>query len=296
MANATEPVVATVDGGKSWMPLGQGLRSEQVSGVYAAPGGWWAALAHGGLMRFDSRNQSWLRAGILSGEAAASPTPSPGPRPALRTPKNGPRQLDAVVHDMAFASDRWFAATENGLLVSGDRGTSWMPEPLGPLATLPVQSVRVSADDRRLWVVSLRGLVFSTDGGQSWAWHDLPPNAGGALDLEAVRPEEDTLICIARNGLYISRDAGKSWQEPGTGLPSAPVRDFAVAGRVIVAAMRTGGLFASADLGRTWTRLAGTLADGYFSAVATGSEPGAIYAASATDGLYAVEWSPTSPQ
>jgi photosystem II stability/assembly factor-like uncharacterized protein len=244
-------------------------------------------------MRFDPRNRLWQRAGILSGDAAASSMSAPGSRAASRTLKNWPRQLDAVVHDMAFASDRWFAASENGLLVSSDQGTTWRPEPLGPLATLSVQSVRVSADGRRLWVVSLRGLVFSTDGGQSWTWHDLPPNAGGALALDAVRPEENTLICIARHGLYISRDAGKTWREPGAGLPSAPVRDFAVAGRVIVAAMRTGGLFVSHDLGLTWTRLGGTLADGHFSAVTTGSEPGAIYAASATDGLYAVEWSPT---
>jgi len=166
-----------------------------------------------------------------------------------------------------------------------------MLNPIGPLATLPVQSVRVSSNGERLWVVSLRGLVFSTDGGKSWSWHDLPPASGGAISLYSVPSEDQTLVSVAHKGLYISRDAGQTWAEPGAGLPSAPVQDFAVAGSTFVVSLRTGGLFASSDLGRTWTRVAGTLADGFFSAVATGSEPGTIYAASATDGLYEVQWS-----
>jgi hypothetical protein len=54
--------------------------------------------------------------------------------------------------------------------------------------------------------------------------------------------------------------------------------------------MRTGGLYVSSDSGRTWTRVAGTLADGFFPAVVAKSGTGLIFAASATEGLYAVEW------
>ena len=55
--------------------------------------------------------------------------------------------------------------------------------------------------------------------------------------------------------------------------------------------MRTGGLYVSSDTGRTWTRVSGTLADGFFPAVTTKNDAGVIFAASATEGLYAVEWS-----
>ncbi len=291
LANASESVLATEDEDKSWMPMGQGLKAEPVARIYAAPGGWWASLAHGGLMRYDAERKSWLRAGFISVDAAAIPMPSPTSRPSSRKSQNAPRPLDSVVNDMAFSSNRWYAATEAGLLVSADRGATWMLNPIGPLATLPVQSVRVSSNGERLWVVSLRGLVFSTDGGKSWSWHDLPPASGGAISLYSVPSEDQTLVSVAHKGLYISRDAGQTWAEPGAGLPSAPVQDFAVAGSTFVVSLRTGGLFASSDLGRTWTRVAGTLADGFFSAVATGSEPGTIYAASATDGLYEVQWS-----
>ena len=54
--------------------------------------------------------------------------------------------------------------------------------------------------------------------------------------------------------------------------------------------MRTGGLYVSSDFGRTWDRVPGTLADGFFAAVAPSGEPGVIIAVSATEGLYMVKW------
>ena len=109
--------------------------------------------------------------------------------------------------------------------------------------------------------------------------------------LDARPGDETTLIAIARDGLYISRDAGKTWQQAASGLPATPVQDFAATGGVFVASMRTGGLYVSSDSGRTWDRVPGTLADGFFAAVAPSSnEPGVIFAASTTEGLYKVEW------
>jgi photosystem II stability/assembly factor-like uncharacterized protein len=163
--------------------------------------------------------------------------------------------------------------------------------PLGPLTTLPVQSVRVSQDGEQLWVVSLRGLVFSQDGGTSWSWHDLPLSSGGAISLDVDPAAENVMIAIAHNGLYISRDAGSSWQQAASGLPATPVQDFAVAGSIFLASMRTGGLYVSSDSGRTWTRLAGVLSDGFFPAVVATTSTGVIFAASATEGLYEVQWS-----
>jgi photosystem II stability/assembly factor-like uncharacterized protein len=196
---------------------------------------------------------------------------------------------------MAFNSKEWYAATSVGLLLSTDRGATWTRKQIGPLTSLPVQSVRVSSNGERIRVVSLRGLVFSDDGGNTWTWHDLPLNSGGAVTLDAQPGDENTLISIAHNGLYISRDTGKTWQQAASGLPSTPVQGFALTGGVFVASMRTGGLYVSSDSGRTWDRVPGTLADGFFAAVAPSNEPGVIFAASATEGLYTVEWTGSMP-
>jgi photosystem II stability/assembly factor-like uncharacterized protein len=291
LAHSPDSIVATDDGGRSWLPLGPGLRAEQMLRVYASPEGWWASIEHGGLMRYDAEKKSWQRTGTLTGESVGLMLESVhASRSSARKLKAGPQPLQQIVNDMVFSSARWFAATENGLWASTDHGKTWSLQPIGPLTTLPVQSVRVSPDGQHLWVVSLRGLVFSTDGGTTWSWHDLPLTAGGAITLDVIGAEANTLISIAHNGLYISRDAGTTWQQAASGLPSTPVQDLAIAGNVLLASMRTGGLYVSSDTGRTWTRVPGTLADGFFPAVTTRTDAGMIFAASATDGLFAVDW------
>jgi len=286
LANASEPLVATQDGGKSWLPLGPGLRAEQVLRVYGAPDGWWAALAQGGLMRYDTKKHFWQRAGFFT-EEQSSPA-SLRRNSTFRKTGSSPPQLAQIVNDIACSSGSCFAATDGGLLQSSDRGATWSLLPIGPLKTLPVRSVRVSSNGKRLWAVSLRGLAFSSDGGKSWSWHDLPAAAGRAITLEVYRADEDTMISTADHGLYISRDAGKSWQQAGAGLPAVPVQSFTISGGMFAASMGTGGLYVSADTGRSWTRVAGALADSFFPALAAGVDAGAILAASSKDGLYAV--------
>ena len=303
LTNAPEPVLATDDGGQNWAPLGPGLKTEGLRRVYASPDGWWAALERGGLMRYDETKRAWVRAGMVIGEAARRPSrrsarPEKAGRRALGTPApKGPRPLEHLVNDMAFSRESWFAATEDGLLASTDHGATWAIFPVGPMTALPVQSVRCSADGQNLWVVSLRGLVFSRDAGKTWSWHDLPLQAGGALRLDVVPGEAygQTLVAAARNGLYISRDAGKDWLQVAAGLPEAPVQDLAIVGSVFLASMQTGGLYISSDAGRTWSRIEGTLAEGYFPVVATRETARIIFAASATEGLYAVQLSTAVP-
>jgi photosystem II stability/assembly factor-like uncharacterized protein len=309
LANAPEPILATEDGGRHWAPLGPGLSAQALRRVYASPDGWWSALGAGGLMRYDEHKGAWVRAGLVVGEAASRPQSEHG---AARGRKTGsertgrratsaesrtparparPHVLEHLVNDMAFSRDRWFAATEDGLLSSTDRGATWSIFPVGPLTTLPVRSVRASADGQSLWVVSLRGLVFSEDRGRTWSWHDLPLDAGGALRLDVAPGTTDgqALVATAGNGLYISRDAGKHWQQAAYGLPETPIQDLAIVGSVFLASMQTGGLYVSHDSGRTWTRIEGPLAEGYFPVITTRQAASTIFAASATEGLYAVE-------
>jgi photosystem II stability/assembly factor-like uncharacterized protein len=274
LANAPEPVLATDDGGRTWAPLGPGLKTEDLRRVYASPGGWWAALKRGGLMRYDETKRAWVRAGSRWAAVA-----------------QGKRPLAHQVNDMAFSRRAWFAATEDGLFASTDHGATWSVFPSGPVRSLPVRSVRCSPDGQNLWVVLLRGLVFSHDGGKTWNWHDLPLEAGGALRLEVAAGADygQVLVAAAGSGLYISRDSGSRWELAASGLPEAPVRDLAIVGPVFLAATQSGGLYISLDRGRAWERIEGALAEGYFLVVAEPDAGSTILAASTTEGLYAVE-------
>jgi photosystem II stability/assembly factor-like uncharacterized protein len=303
LTNAPEPLLTTEDGGATWSGLGPGLKMQSLRRIYAAPGGWWAAMEHGGLMRYDSAKKSWTQAGRVSPETAATfaslAERKPGQKTSSSSRAAAPRTSGSVfiepVNDMGFSSAAWFAATDHGLLRSEDRGDTWNLMPLGPLPTLPVRSVRVSTNGESLWIVSLRGMVFSHDGGKTWSWHDLPEKAGAALWLDSApdadaRDGKETLIASAENGLYISRDSGLMWNRVGAGLPQAPIQDLAIAGATFLASMKTGGLYLSRDAGRTWTRVSGALAEGFFPVVTTEEQASTVFAASSTEGLYAVQF------
>ncbi len=284
LSDAPDPVVVTDDGGVTWRPLGPGLRWESVRRVYASPDGWWAALTRGGLMSYDRRTRNWVRAGNLAGEAAWT-----FEHGRLMKPERRP--FDLLVDDMAFSSDGWYAATRYGLLRSDDRGATWREVRFAPLI-LPVRSVATSPDGRRLWVATEHGMVFSQDAGRTWSWHNLPAEAGNALRLEIA--DLNTLLALTNKGLFISYDGGAEWQHAAHGLPEVPIRDVAVAGKTLLASVGVGGLFISHDRGRSWDPVAGSLADGFFPVVAAQPGSNLIYAASASDGLYAVDLNPGS--
>jgi photosystem II stability/assembly factor-like uncharacterized protein len=291
LADASEPLQESDDGGQSWFPVAGGLGAEVPTHVFAAPGrGWWIPLARGGLMRYDAQAQEWRPSEIAIGHADRSKANrKSGGGPSVRKTVKDAKPLREVVADMAFSSNAWYAATGSGLLVSIDGGATWMRRPISTFSSLPVESVVASPDGQRIRVVSLRGLVFSNDGGRSWTWHDLPLQSGGAISLNGDPADENTLVASAHNGLYISRDSGNTWELAGSGLPSTPVQSFAARGEMFVASMRTGGLFVSSDAGKTWFQVPGVLADGVFGTVAVGNEEGEIIAASTTEGL-SVHW------
>lgn len=300
LTNAPEPLLATVDGGRTWSALGPGLKMEGLRRIYAAPDAWWAALERGGLMRYDLAKSAWFPAGKAVGEAGTYGLRHKGGNQGRRWSVARPSQrlyppaanLKHLIHDLAFSRSAWFAATDRGLLSSLDSGATWSVLPVGPMSDLPVRSVRVSPDGKNLWIVSMRGLVFSQDGGQTWSWRDLPREAGGALRLDVASNagEAHTLVATARNGLYISRDGGRTWQQAASGLPAAPVQDVALVGDTFLVSMQTGGLFISHDRGRNWARIEGTLAEGHFPVVTTAEFSSTVFAASATEGLYAIEF------
>ena len=311
LADAPDFLLTTDDGGRSWQPMGPGPARAALGGIYASPDGWWATLAAGGIERYDVSNSVWVRAGHWSAGTAGAASRGHVNREARGATAAGshasPELLDAVVSDMAFAPQKWYAATFAGLIASIDGGANWSPVQIGALTKLPVESVRVSRDGRDIWVASLLSLAHSADGGASWKWIDLPPTLGVILRVDVSYQNDSadrgdsavTLLVRTYKGLFISRDGGATWGAPGHGLPEAPVQDVATAGPTFVAAMQFGGLYMSRDSGLTWRRLEGTVADGFFSSVFAGPAlPGesslsganaVLYAASATEGLYAIE-------
>ena len=283
LTNSADPVLATQDGGRTWTRLGPGLSTHTLRRVYAAPDGWWASLERGGLMRYDAQKNAWVKAGLMVSKEAPAVKRGRSTRPIpAKTPS---RLLTPVVNDMAFARDLWWAATEEGLLASRDRGASWTPVPLGAAAKLPMHSLRVSGDGGSLWLLSPGELMVSRDRGKTWSSQELGFASRGRLRLYQL--EESTLLVTSETGVYASPDAGKTWKPYN--LPELWIRDVASAGNTLLVSTEKRGLHVSYDRGETWEHIQGLLAEGYFPVLATRGATSVILAASSTEGLYALE-------
>jgi photosystem II stability/assembly factor-like uncharacterized protein len=282
LANSVDSPVESEDGGRTWSAIGAGLNANAVTRIFSSPGGWLAALAAGGLARFDSQTHKWTRLGAFKEQ----PEVVTGSTERRETPA---RRFDAVVNDLACGEAECFAATEEGLFFTSDNGKAWSALSFSS-ANLPVNSVRVSSDSQRLRIVSSNAMIFSDDAGRTWKWHDLPLDSGGAIRLEWAA--DNTLLAAARNGLYISRDAGASWERFQDGLPAAAPDDLLIRPGVWLVSVRDRGLFISRNEGVSWTRvkeLDGWSADDQFTMLANGMNGEFVYAGSANDGLYILD-------
>jgi photosystem II stability/assembly factor-like uncharacterized protein len=290
LANAPDAVVVSEDGGTTWAPMDRGLGNEEVRSIFAFRNGWWAAVASGGLLHYDGEREAWLRTGTF--------WTSPGGRNLTGALASPSQTVRPVVNDLYVSDTAWFAASQQGLFVSRDQGKTWSSLRFSS-ADLPVQSVRASPDGAMIRIASSGGMVFSDNAGRSWTWHDLPLDSGGALKLEWA--DQTTLVAQTRAGLYLSRDAGTSWIKSSAGLPGARVEELLVGPGLWLVSMQTtgefGGLFASGDGGLSWSPLKPTRADPIFggsgspmAVLASAGAPERIFAGSASEGLYLVEF------
>ena len=293
LAGAGTPggIVETEDGGGSWTPLGVALGSETARHIFSSPSGWVVALASGGLARFDSSRETWSRLGVLR---------EIGGTKSLRSPSGKQRAapaFSAVVNDLVFTDAEWFAATDEGLFVSRDDGSSWSSMPFGP-AGLAADSVSVSSDSRRIRLVSSHAMLFSEDAGASWHWHDLPFGSGGVTRVQQVN--DVVTLAASPAGLFVSMDSGENWRLAGAGLPAQPVVDLFVRTSLWIVSLRGGGVYLSRDDGVNWSRVrsAGaqeqSIVAGPVGVLLVDTASGLLYAGTANDGLYVLTL-PTAP-
>jgi photosystem II stability/assembly factor-like uncharacterized protein len=282
LANSPDSPVESEDGGRSWSAISSGLNQNAVARIFSSPRGWLSALASGGLARFEPATGKWSPLGVLI-ESPEQLT-AVAERPAIPA-----RRFDAIVNDFACSDAECFAATQDGLFFTSDNGDTWAALSFSS-GNLPVNSIRVSSDSRKLRIVSSNAMIFSDDAGRTWKWRDLPLDSGGAMRLDWTA--DNILLATARNGLYISRDEGANWERFQHGLPAAAPHDLVIRPGVWLVSIRDRGLFVSRNEGLNWSpvkEMDGWSANDQFTMLASGVNGEFIYAGSAHDGLYILD-------
>ncbi|MGB6429673.1 MAG: hypothetical protein WBF06_03750 [Candidatus Acidiferrales bacterium] len=293
--NAVEPVLETRDSGHTWTPLAVGLKNGPPRRVFSSPDGWLAAPAPGGLLKYNEAQSEWTvaneviekpaatarstaRGAGTSSRAAGKAAASAKPAPAVRTIV----PLRAVVNDVAFSADAWYAATESGLYVSRDRGATWRSIPLPFHATDPARAVRVRGG--LLWVITPHSLEISSDAGKTWETRALPVEGRTGSRLEMIAG--GGAILGNDRGLFVTRDAGFTWQQAP--LPQLVIEDLVVTPRAVIVTTPA-GLYVSSDSGRIWSRLETPASESESPVIRPVGSGEELLAASPTEGLYVTE-------
>jgi photosystem II stability/assembly factor-like uncharacterized protein len=307
-----EPLLETSNSGRTWAPLATGLKSGPPRHVFASPDGWFAAPGPGGLMRYDASKSSWVAVNqVIEKSVAAQPrravtlkkistenlkaqvskAPANSPVPSV-TESTVP--LHAKVNDMAFSRDVWYAATEDGLLVSRDHGINWSAVSLSPVLSAaattaasasPVRAVRIGNGNSYLWALRPRQLDVSGDGGKTWISRTLPFESRGPLHFQPA--DETTVVLASDHGVFLSRDAGESWHQAN--LSELLIDDLTPVRSAIVVSTAKGSLFLSRDGGKTWGHMDGPNAESAFSALRSHEAGNQLVVASATEGLFMLD-------
>ena len=194
-------------------------------------------------------------------------------------------------HALAFSPtdpDVAFFGHHNGVLRTGDGGTTWTP--LVDRRGFDAMNLVVSrADPRLLYLAGHDVFQTSTDGGVTWrpVAHNLP---GTDIHGFAMDPDDAARLSalVVGHGAFTSGDGGRTWQ-PLVGQLPGDVMALASAGgspETLYAASMSADVLRSTDGGRSWAPAANGLdGRGVMALVVDPADHRTVYAGGA-GGLY----------
>jgi len=258
------------DGGANWKQSNRGLDERDVLSLQQAEDGAILAGTNHGVFYLTALNGEWkpavmVRAPLPEQHETASPAPSSKTAKAAARSRSttAPRKPAALEHEIALdktprirsfdvTGSTWYAATNEGLFVSIDRGHTWY----GGMIESESDFIAVNRlPDGTLGLIAPKRGFLSHDQGKSWSQITYPQYVTGLYNLTAV--PDGTLWLATREGALRSTDGGKTWEHTLGGLSARnvfAVRYDAVSQRLLATALGTRGVFESKDGGQSWQR------------------------------------------
>ena len=226
-----------------------------------------------------------LAAILVSGALAAAGCGGGGDNSATLQADEGPKIVDpgpVHVHGLGVnpADGALFIATHTGMFRAPEgkrrarRVAGHYQDTMGFTVVGPDRFLGSGHPDGRENLPPFLGLIESTDAGQTWH----PLSLQGKRDFHVLEARGERVYGFGSDfesreqGLLLSDDGGRKWEER---TPPEPLLSLAIHPRAIDRAVASGegGLYDSANAGRTWRRI---------------DDQGALVAWPAPDALYAV--------
>lgn len=251
-------VFASSDNGGTWTQLHQGLGARDIFSLDQADSGALIAGTNQGIFAFDRQTGKWSPSNIRLTEKTKIVR--------VRKPRKGqPKttikrewvkgEIRGRVSEVRTITDRWFAATSQGLFRSLDSGKTWTGGPvLGH-----IDFFSVDGSGKTVFASTFRSVLLSADGGDTWTDLKLPPFVS-RISSVALGPKSE--LWIQTNlGAFRSKDNGTTWDHVMTGQPLVNfsyVRYDRSGERLVGIAGARNMIFESRDGGDTWNLLSNT--------------------------------------
>ena len=241
LAGTLVGLLRSTDGGVSWTPVHDGLRSPFIRCLALSPtittdGVAAAGTSESGLHLSFDYGLTWQQSEFW----------------------NTHPSINAVVFSPLFAADGTiFAATTNqGIYISRTRGRSWNAADDGlPDAELTALAVSPAFANNKLLLAGVadHGIWKSVSGGMTWSPIHGPDVSSDIVALAFAPSDPDGTTVVAgyeSDGLFVSTDGGKSWLPAATDLFGEGVNDVVTANgpenaRQIVVAQADGSILAT---------------------------------------------------
>jgi len=245
------------DGGRTWLPVNDGLADPFVYVIMVGPGkAVYAGTLRGGVFRSRDGGKSW--AAMNAG-------------------------LDRLeTHVLVYHEGVLYAGTGSGVYRSRDGGEKWAADNVG-LSNLLVRALAVDPEGTMYAGTTGMGIYRKLVGTAKWVRvtqsqlshprDRLPENFVRSLMADKAG---DLYAGTADNGVYVSRDRGESWRAASKGLENQSIRDMAIGGASWF--VGTGqGMYRSVDRGKNWVPVNQGLTERSIQAFVVGKE-GTLYA------------------
>jgi photosystem II stability/assembly factor-like uncharacterized protein len=249
------------DSGSTWKPMNNGLHTLEISSLFANDNVVYAGTEGRGIFSTINGGTSWVYTGLTDlsitsiAVAGSSIFASDGKVVFKSSIQNsswsafnkGLENLD--INNLYTSNESVFASTNRGAYSVGDNAESWVSVD-NELNTTPINAIL--AYDNKLYAgTANHGILSSPSINIKWT----PLNTGfNNLKTYALYASGSLIITSTNKGLHLSKDIAASFVSINKGLTdSLHVTNVLFVGSKLYASTEFGGVFESADTGRSWT-------------------------------------------
>lgn len=164
------------------------------------------------------------------------------------------------VESFAVIGGNLFAATQSGVFLSPNNGTTWTSVNVG-LTNTDVEALVASGND--LFAGTGHGIFLSTDNGSTWAPASAGLDTSMGTSVYSFFANGSTVYAGTEAGVFQTINNGTTWTAFNTGLPITDIYAFAMIGNTMFTGVMFYGVYSTTGAG--WTSASVGLPTGFNS-------------------------------